>query len=119
MRELTEARSEYLVGRLMKRLEKVKILIIDELGFVPFSREGAELLFNLLAKRYQRRSTIVTTNLSFSEWVRVFGDEKLTAALLDRLTENAHILTTTGASYRLRSRKAKGLPAGTTSAEEG
>ncbi len=80
---------------------------IRELGFVPFSREGAEFLFNLLAKRHQRRPTIVTTDLSFSEWVRVFGDEKLTAALLDRLTENAHILTTTGASYRLRSHKKK------------
>jgi DNA replication protein DnaC len=67
---------------------------------VPFERTGGELLFNLLAQRYERRSTVITTNLVFSEWVKVFGDEKLTTALLDRLSHHAHILTTRGDSFR-------------------
>jgi DNA replication protein DnaC len=105
VRELLEARDQRELGRLQRRLQGVDLLICDELGFVPFDRAGGELLFHLLADRYERRSTMVTTNLAFGEWVQVFGDEKLTTALLDRLSHHAHILTPKGASYRRRTRK--------------
>jgi len=98
--ELMEARDERTLGRMHRRYQKVQLLVVDELGFIPFKRDGGELLFNLLAERHERRSTLVTTNLAFSEWVQVFGDEKLTTALLDRLAHHAHILTTKGKSYR-------------------
>ena len=87
------------------RDRRVDLLVCDELGFVPFDRAGGELLFNLLADRYERRSSILTTNLAFSEWVQVFGDEKLTTALLDRLSHHAEILTTRGDSYRTRQKR--------------
>ena len=102
VRNLIEARDERLLGRLHQRYHRVPLLIVDELGFVPFEKVGAELLFNLLADRHERGATIVTTNLAFSEWVQVFGSEKLTTALLDRLSERAHVLTTRGPSYRTR-----------------
>ena len=108
VRQLHEAKDDRELGRLHRRLRRVDLLIIDELGFVSFDRTGGELLFHLLSERHERRSTMVTTNLAFSEWVQVFGDEKLTVALLDRLTQGAHILTTKGASYRARKRTLEG-----------
>ena len=107
VRTLVEARDARELGRVQRRLERVDLLILDEVGFVPFDRAGGELLFNLVATRYERRSVLVTTNLAFSEWPKVFGgDEKLSVALLDRLTHHAVVLTTRGKSFRMRKREA-------------
>lgn len=100
--ELMEARDERRLLLLQKRLASLKLLIIDELGFVPLSKTGAELLFEVFSQRYERGSTLVTTNLPFDEWTDVFGSERLTGALLDRLTHHVHILEMNGESYRLR-----------------
>ena len=97
--ELMEARDERRLLHLQKRLAGLKLLIIDELGFVPLSKTGAELLFE---ERYERGSTLVTSNLPFDEWTEVFGSERLTGALLDRLTHRVHILEMNGESYRLK-----------------
>ena len=84
------------------------MLIIDELGFVPLSKTGAELLFEVISQRYERGSIIMTSNLPFEEWTEVFGSERLTGAILDRLTHHVHILEMNGESYRLnQSRKRK------------
>lgn len=107
VRTLVEARDERTLGRLQQRIQRVELLIVDELGFVPFDRVGGELLFNLLSERHERRSTIVTTNLAFGEWTKIFGDEKLTTALLDRLGHRSHILTTKGGSFRTQKQKQK------------
>lgn len=107
VRSLLEAKDERNLGRLQQRLYRADLLIVDELGFVPFDRTGGELLFNVFSDRYERRSTLLTTNLAFSEWVKVFGDEKLTTALLDRLGHHSHILTTRGPSFRSRKNKPK------------
>ena len=107
VRQLLEARDARELTRLQQRLLRVDVLIVDEVGFVPFERVGGELLFNLITDRYERRATVVTTNLAFAEWVTVFaGDEKLTTALLDRLAHHATVITTKGKSYRMRKRRA-------------
>ena len=111
VRQLIEARDARELTRLQQRLLRVDVLIVDELGFVPFDRVGGELLFNLITDRYERRATVVTTNLAFAEWVTVFaGDEKLTTALLDRLAHHATVLTTKGKSYRMRKRRGREEP---------
>jgi DNA replication protein DnaC len=100
--ELIEARDEKRLLRLQRQLVACKLLIIDELGYVPLSPTGAELLFEVFSQRYERGSVIVTSNLPFDEWTSVFGSERLTGALLDRLTHHVHILEMNGDSYRLR-----------------
>jgi len=100
--ELIEARDEKRLLNLQKKLARLKLLIIDELGFVPLSKTGAELLFEVFSQRYERGSVLVTTNLPFDEWTEVFGSERLTGALLDRLTHRVHILEMNGESYRLK-----------------
>jgi DNA replication protein DnaC len=82
-------------------------LIVDELGFVPLSKSGAELLFEVFSQRYERGATLVTSNLPFQEWTEVLGSERLTGALLDRLTHHVHILEMNGESYRLKQSKRK------------
>ena len=99
--ELMEARDERRLLRLQKQLVKNKLLIIDELGFVPLSKTGAELLFETISQRYEQAAILITSNLPFDEWTQTFGSERLTGALLDRLTHHVNILEMNGDSYRL------------------
>jgi DNA replication protein DnaC len=108
--ELVEARDEKRLLRLQRQLASYKLLIIDELGFVPLSKTGAELLFEVFSQRYERGSTLVTTNLPFDEWTEILGSERLTGALLDRLTHHVHILEMNGDSYRLAQSKRRRRP---------
>jgi DNA replication protein DnaC len=103
--ELIEARDEKRLLRIQKQLATYQLLIIDELGFVPLSRTGAELLFEIFSQRYERGATLVTSNLPFNEWTEILGTERLTGALLDRLTHHIHILEMNGESYRLKESK--------------
>ena len=108
--ELLEARDERRLLRCQKQLAKQDLLIVDELGYVPLSKTGAELLFEVFSQRYEQGSTLVTSNLPFNEWTEVFGSERLTDALLDRLTHHVHILEMNGESFRLiQSKKKAGL----------
>ena len=100
--ELIEARDEKILARVIKRYASYGLLIVDELGYVPFSKEGAELMFQVLAERHERRSVIITTNLGFGDWTQIFGDPTLTAALLDRVTHKAFTINCTWESYRLK-----------------
>ena len=99
--ELTEARDEKRLRALIKRYFNFGLLVIDELGYVPFSKQGAELLFQVLAERHERKPVIITTNKGFGDWTQIFGDPSLTAALLDRVTHRAHIIDCSWDSYRL------------------
>ena len=99
---LIEARDEKALLRMRSQLGKQDLLVLDELGYVPASKVGAELLFDIIATAYERQSLIVTTNLPFENWPEVLGSERLTGAALDRLTHRCHILETTGESYRLK-----------------
>jgi DNA replication protein DnaC len=100
--ELIEARDEKRLLRFQKQIAAYELLIVDELGYVPLSKTGAELLFETISQRYERNSTLVTSNLPFDEWTEIFGSERLTGALLDRLTHHVHILEMNGDSYRLK-----------------
>lgn len=100
--ELMEARDEKALMRHRRQLARVPLVIIDEFGYVPFSKTGAELLFEFFAERYERGSVIITTNLPFEQWTEVLGSERLTGALLDRLTHRVHILQMNGESYRFK-----------------
>jgi len=103
--ELHEARDEKRLLRLQRQLAGYKLLIVDELGYVPLAPIGAELLFEVFSQRYERGSIIVTSNLPFNEWTGIFGSERLTGALLDRLTHHVHILEMNGDSFRLKHSK--------------
>ena len=101
--EPMEARDERRLLNYQQRLSRLKLQIIDELGLrVPLLKTGSEMLFEVLSQRYERGSVLVTTNLPFDEWTEVFGSERLTGALLDRLTHHVHIIEMTGESYRLK-----------------
>ncbi|HOU24017.1 MAG TPA: IS21-like element helper ATPase IstB [Anaerolineae bacterium] len=103
--DLLQAEDEHRVPKLLNAALKQRLIVLDELGFIPFSATGAHLIFQFCSALYQRVALIITTNLRFADWTQVFGDERLTAALLDRLTHKAHILEFSGAeSYRFRER---------------
>jgi DNA replication protein DnaC len=122
--ELLLARVELRVPKLLRQYAAFDLVLIDELGFVPFNQEAGQLLFTFFADRYETRATALTTNLPFTQWSRVFGDETMTVALLDRLTHRSHVLLFNGESYRMRESKRRaagrgaaeagnhGLPAG-------
>jgi len=102
--ELIQAQDEHHLSKFLATALRHRLIVLDELGFIPFSPTGAQLIFQLCSTLYERVSMVVTTNLRFADWTQVFGDERLTAALLDRLTHRAHILEFTGESYRFRQR---------------
>ena len=105
--ELIEARDGKRLLRLKAQLARVNLPIVDELGYVPLSQTGSELLFDVFSRRYENGATIVTSNLPFQEWTTVFAREHLTGALLDRITHHVHILEMNGGSYRLKQSRSR------------
>lgn len=105
--QLIEARDNKMLQRLHKQLDRLDLIILDEMGYVPFSKTGAELLFDVVGRAYERTSLILTTNLPFEQWTEVLGSERLTGAMLDRLTHRVHILEANGPSYRLQDAKSR------------
>jgi DNA replication protein DnaC len=103
--QLLEKRQDRELERFQRQLERLELIVLDELGYVPFAKAGAELLFDVVGRAYERTSLIVTTNLPFEEWTEIMGSERLTGALLDRLTHRVHILEANGPSYRLAEAK--------------
>jgi DNA replication protein DnaC len=106
-RELIEAHDSRSLQKLFKKLMRVKLLIIDELGYVPLTKSAAELFFEVFSRRYEQGSIMLTSNLPFDEWTQTFGSERITGALLDRLTHHVHIVEMNGDSYRLKNRNKK------------
>ena len=102
VQRLEDAQKQYQLDRFLGQLDKLELLICDELGYLSFSRAGAELLFQVFADRYERRSLLITSNLPFGDWAQIFQGERMTAALLDRLTHRCHIFEMNGESYRFR-----------------
>jgi len=102
--ELLQAQDEHRLHKMIASALKLDLVVLDELGFIPFTPTGAQALFTFCSELYERLSLIITTNLKFADWVQVFGDERLTAALLDRLTHHAHLIELIGESYRFRER---------------
>lgn len=99
---LLEKNSKGTLNNFLGTLKKIELIVIDEIGFVPLHKDAAELLFQVISDCYERKSLIITSNLEFSQWNTVFGDNRLTAALIDRLIHHSHIVIFTGESYRLR-----------------
>lgn len=100
--QLTDAKAKGELRRFMKQIEKCDLLVCDEWGYIPFEKDGAQLLFQVISECYEKRSVIITTNLEFSKWNGIFYDEKMTAAIIDRLIHHSHLLVFTGQSYRLK-----------------
>ena len=105
--QMLEQRENRSLQRLYKQLQRQDALVLDELGYVPFSKTGAELLFDVVGRAYEQTSLIITTNLPFEQWSEMLGSERLTGAMLDRITHRVHILEANGESYRLKQAKAR------------
>ncbi len=117
--QLEEAQKNYRLERMLTMLNKIELLIVDELGYISFSRSGAELLFQVFADRYERGSILITSNLPFGEWGQIFQGDRMTAALLDRLTHRCHIFEMNGESYRFRESVKSAKPAKENKTQEG
>lgn len=100
--QLSEAKASGSLKKYMKKIQKCELLILDEWGYVPFEKEGAQLLFQIISECYEKRSVIITTNLQFSQWNGIFYDEKMTSAIIDRLIHHSHLIIFDGPSYRLK-----------------